>query len=147
MARYHNSIDDINASLPDNCMASDVSDVYDQPLISKDTTEIIKAPYNPYNCIDPVEIITALDLDDDRDKYGNTYPALTADEISEESGDEGVQDRDKGEPEKGGQRVDHDETPDHVVEMDEFTEVWNNLGLRVDGGRIRGDLELGEDQG
>ena len=44
MARYHNSIDDINASLPDNCMASDVSDVYDQPLISKDTTEIIKAP-------------------------------------------------------------------------------------------------------
>lgn len=36
--------------------------------------------------------------------------------------------------EKGGQGVDHDETPDHVEEMDEFTEVWNNLGLRVDGG-------------
>ncbi len=90
MARYHNCIDDINESLPDNCMASDVSDVDDQPLISKDTTEIIKAPYNPYNCIDPVEIITALDLDDDRDKH---HPALTAYEISEESGDEGLQDR------------------------------------------------------
>lgn len=46
---------------------------------------------------------------------------------------------DEGEPKKGGRGVDHDETLDHVDEildhvdeMEEFTELWNNLGLRLE---------------
>lgn len=111
-------------------MASDASDIDDELLIFEDTIEIITAPYG---CTDPIEIITTLASDDDWDKLGVNPPALTADKKIEESGDEGIQDSDKGEPEKesrGPQEVDLVVTPDIDGEMEEFTEVWNNLRLK-----------------
>ena len=81
-----------------------------------------------------------------QDDLGHNPRALTADVIPEETGDEGVQSTDEGEQEKGGLGVDHDETLDHIDVMEEFTEFWNNLGLRSEvienWKRIKGWIEV-----
>ena len=64
--------------------------------------------------------------------------------MSESSGDEGGNNLDKGEPErgepqKGDYRVDPEDVPDledKAEEGDEFTQIWGKLGLQPDRGQI-----------
>ena len=63
--------------------------------------------------------------------------------MSESSGDEGGNDLEKGEPEKGARkgdsRVDPEDVPDledEDEEKDEFTQIWGKLGLQPERGQI-----------
>ena len=76
----------------------------------------------------PIEIITVPASEDEREDSGEDVPALTAAEVSEESGDEGdgdpeKEEPEKGEPRKGDQGADKEEVPNSEDEVDEFTQV------------------------
>ena len=92
----------------------------------------------------PIEIITVPASEDEREDSGEDVPALTAAEVSEESGDEGdgdpeKEEPEKGEPRKGDQGADKEEVPNSEDEVDEFTQVWGKPGLQPEQGQI--DIE------
>ena len=72
-------------------------------MISDNATEIITFP---------IEIITVSASDDERAGSGDDTHALTVAQVSEESGDKGDEEPDKGQPEKGKPR-----NGDSVVDM------------------------------
>ena len=91
-----------------------------------------------------IEIITVPASEDEREDSGEDVPALTAAEVSEESGDEGdgdpeKEEPEKGEPRKGDQGADKEEVPNSEDEVDEFTQVWGKPGLQPEQGQI--DIE------
>ena len=116
-------------------------------FISNNSAEITNAP---------IEIITVPASEDEPEDSGAGFPALSAAEIFESSGDKGEDDVDdrkddlvEGEsegrkPQQGDDRavpVDVHGLEDAVEEEDEFTRMWRKLGLQPDRGQV--NLENG----
>ena len=132
MFKYIDNIPTITVLPPDNLMEGNSNDgsKFNRLMISDNTTEIIQSP---------IEIITVPSSEDDREDPGEDIPALSAVEVSESSGDEGGNDLEKGEPEKGARkgdsRVDPEDVPD-LEDEEEFTQIWGKLGLQPARGQI-----------